>query len=107
MDIQNLVMAVAIAKKSGGGGGGVSVSTITVTLTSAGWSDDAQTVTATGVTATNAVIVAPVPSDMEDYVSAGIYASAQGVDSLTFTKTGAVSGDIDVNVMIVNEGGLA
>lgn len=76
--------------------------TITVTLASASWSNDEITVTATGVTATNSVIVSPVPSDISDYTSAGIYCSAQGTDSLTFSCSTTPSTDIAVNVMIIN-----
>lgn len=42
--------------------------TIQVTLTSAGWNSKTQTVTATGVTASNTVIVSPDPSGFNDYV---------------------------------------
>ena len=78
------------------------INTITVTLASASRSNDEITVTATWVTATNSVIVSPVPSDISDYTSAGIYCSAQGTDSLTFSCSTTPSGDIDVNVMIIN-----
>lgn len=78
------------------------INTITVTLASANRNNDEITVTATGVTATNSVIVSPVPSDISDYTSAGIYCSAQGTDSLTFSCSTTPSGDIDVNVMIIN-----
>lgn len=76
----------------------------TVTLASASWSNDTQTVTVEGVTASNPVFVSPVPSDIQDYVGAGIYCSAQSANSLTFTKTGSVTADIDVNVFVVDGG---
>ena len=78
------------------------INTITVTLASASWSNDEITVTATWVTATNSVIVSPVPSSISDYTSAGIYCSAQGTDSLTFSCSTTPYTDIDVNVMIVD-----
>jgi hypothetical protein len=81
-----------------------SVSTITVTLTSGHrtlWGYT-QTVTATGVTASNTAIVSPSPSDYSDYTDAEIYCSAQGSGTLTFTCGTTPSNDIDVNVVIIN-----
>ena len=78
-----------------------SVSTITVTLTALGWNPD-QTVSATWVTATNTVVVSPVPSDMADYTSAGIYCSSQSAGHLTFVCDTIPSNDIDVNVLILS-----
>ena len=75
--------------------------TITVTLTVEGWSTDAQTVTATGVTASNTVIVSPVPSAMSDYVGGGIVCTAQGANTLTFECGITPTSAIDVNVVIV------
>ena len=73
-----------------------------VTLTSNWWNNSNQTVTATGVTSTNTIIVSPVPADISDYTDAGIYCSAQGTDSLTFTCSTTPSGDIEVNVVILS-----
>lgn len=81
--------------------GFVAVDTITVTLTVAGWSSDAQTVTATGVTSSNTVIVSPSPSNMEDYTDAGIVCTAQGTNTLTFECDTTPSSAIDVNVVII------
>ena len=75
--------------------------TITITLTVEGWSTDAQTVTATGVTASNTVIVSPVPSAMSDYVGGGIVCTAQGANTLTFECGITPTSAIDVNVVIV------
>lgn len=77
-------------------------STITVTLASASWSSQSITVSATGVTASNTVIVSPNPSDYSDYTDAEIYCSAQGSGTLTFTCGTTPSNDIDVNVVILN-----
>jgi hypothetical protein len=77
-------------------------STITVTLTSAWWSSNSQTVSATGVTASNTVIVSPAPANIDDYATNKIYCSAQGSNSLTFSCTDTPTGDIDVNVVIMN-----
>ena len=78
--------------------------TITVTLTVEGWSNNAnnaQTVTATGVTASNTVIVSPVPSAMSDYVGGGIVCTAQGANALTFECDTTPTSAIDVNVVII------
>lgn len=76
--------------------------TIQVTLTSAGWNNNTQTVTATGVTANNTVIVSPDPSGFNDYVDWVVYCSAQWSNSLTFTCTSEPAVDILVNVVILN-----
>ena len=77
-------------------------STITVTLTSAGWSSSTQTVTAMWVTASNTVIVSPAPANIDDYATNKVYCSAQGSNSLTFSCTDTPTGDISVNVLIMN-----
>lgn len=87
------------------GTGNITVSsstTTTCTLTSAGWSSKSQTVSATGVTASNTVIVSPAPDDIADYADCGVYCSAQGSGTLTFGCDTAPSGDIVVNVLIMS-----
>lgn len=69
-------------------------------LTVAGWSSNTQTVTVTGVTATNTVFVSPAPESAADYAAAGIVCTAQAVDSLTFTCTTVPTNAITVNVVI-------
>lgn len=82
--------------------GWVSMSTVTVTLLANWWSSNTQTVSATGVTASNNVIVSPDPSDISDYADWWIYCSAQWSGTLTFTCGTTPSNDIDVNVLILN-----
>ena len=79
-----------------------SVSGITVTLAVADWANSTQTVTATGVTASNNVVVSPTPASTDDYVSAGILCTAQASNSLTFTCTTTPSTAISVNVVILS-----
>lgn len=79
-----------------------SMSTITVTLTSAWWSSNSQTVSATGVTASNTVIVSPAPSDIADYADCGVYGYWQWSWTVTFKCDTAPSGDIVVNVLIMS-----
>jgi hypothetical protein len=77
------------------------VTKITVSLTVEGWSGNSQTVTASGVTATNLAIVAPAPADQSDYVAAGIICTAQGANSLTFFCSETPTSAIDVGVVII------
>ena len=77
------------------------VKTVKITLTSGGWSDDSYTATVSGVTSSNSVIVTPIPSDIEEYVAAGIICASQGTNSLTFSCVSAPEENIEVNVMIV------
>ena len=79
-----------------------SSTTTTCTLTSTWWSSNSQTVSATGVTASNTVIVSPSPDDIADYADCGVYCSAQGSGTLTFGCDTAPSGDIVVNVLIMS-----
>lgn len=69
-------------------------------LTVAGWSNNTQTVTVTGVSATNTVFVSPAPASAADYAAAGIICTAQAADSLTFTCTTVPTNAITVNVVI-------
>ena len=55
---------------------GATYTQLTVTLTVAGWSDNSQTVTASGVTANNAVVISPAPSSYSSYGEFGVYCSA-------------------------------
>ncbi len=74
---------------------------ITVTLLAANWSTFSQTVSAPGVTATNKVIVSPVPSDQGLYVSSAILCTAQGAGTLTFNCNTEPIFDIEVGVIIL------
>lgn len=79
----------------------VSATTTTATLTSGGWSSHTQTVTVSGVTATNTVIVSYAPSSKTAWQNADIYCSAQGANSLTFTCTTDPSVNVTANVVIL------
>ena len=73
---------------------------IQVTLTSAGWSGGAQTVSAAHVTATNSVVVSPIPAHQGAYSTAGILCTEQAAGTLKFTCTSDPTADITVNVYI-------
>ena len=75
----------------------------TVTLLASGWdsTDLTQTVTVTGILADETkqlIQVMPTPASMSAITSAGVYCSAQGENSLTFTCTAVPSEDIVFNI---------
>ncbi len=74
---------------------------ISATLLSSGWSSNAQTVTVNGVTASNNVVVAPAPANMQEYMDCAVYCSAQAANELTFNCTSAPYANITVNVLIL------
>lgn len=71
------------------------------TLVAANWSSNTQTITVQGVTATNTIIVSPIPTDAEDYAAAGVLCVAQGSGTLTFSCTTTPVNDLQVNVVII------
>lgn len=74
--------------------------TITVTLPASGWSNNQQTVTATGVTANNAVTPSPAPASWEAAGAAGVRCITQGGNRLTFTCSETPTEDLTYNVLI-------
>lgn len=79
-----------------------SISSTSASLVVANWSSSSQTVSVTGVTASNSVVVTPAPSSIDDYVDAGIKCTAQGSGTLTFTCGTTPSSAISVNVLIIS-----
>ena len=79
---------------------GATYTQLTVTLTIAGWSDNSQTVTASGVTANNAVVVSPAPSSYRSYGEFGVYCSAQAANSLTFVCDSVPDVALAINIFI-------
>ena len=75
--------------------------TATATLAAASWSSKQQTVSVTGVTASNIVVVSPAPASMLAYSEATVRCTAQGAGTLTFTCTDVPSADLTVNVLIL------
>lgn len=71
-----------------------------VTLTAAGWSDNTQTVTVSGVTTDNMVIVTYAPGSREAWTDADIYCSAQAANALVFTCSDVPTTDVAANVAI-------
>ena len=74
--------------------------TITVTLPASGWSNNQQTVTATGVTANNAVTPSPAPASWEAAGAAGVRCMTQGGTRLTFTCSETPTEELTYNVLI-------
>ena len=90
---QDKITVQGIVKGDGAGGVSAAQSGVdlavpatlyTATLTVAGWSNKSQTVTVTGVTTTNNILVMPQKASSEDYYTAEVEAIVQATDSLTF-----------------------
>ena len=90
----------------GGGTGGASYTTQAVSIPTSAWSGTTATVSASAVTATNDVIVAPAPASIAAWAAAGVYCSAQGAGTLTFTCSTVPTAALTANVMAF-EGGNA
>ena len=79
---------------------GATYTQLTVTLTVAGWSGNSQTVTASGVTANNAVVVSPTPDSYVSYGEFGVYCSAQAANGLTFVCDTTPDVALTVNILM-------
>lgn len=76
-------------------------STATASLTVAGWnSRNEQTVTVSGVTASNLVTVSPAPASWDVVSISQVYCSAQAANSLTFKCKVKPTNAITMNVVI-------
>ena len=75
------------------------ITSITVTLTASGWSGNAQTVSASNVTASNIVWVSPAPASFDAYGKAGVRATSQADGSITFACTKVPTEDLSVEVV--------
>lgn len=74
---------------------------LTATLVAADWSSNTQTVTVSGVTSTNTVIISAAPASIGDYLNAGIMCTAQSTDSLTFVCNTVPTNNITLNIAIL------
>lgn len=75
---------------------------LTVTLLASGWSSSGSiTVSATGVTANNILIVTPAPSSYIAYCEAMARCTGQGAGTLTFAAEEVPTDDLTVNVVIL------
>lgn len=80
----------------------VNFQSVSVSLPVASWSSNSQTVTVSGVTTTNTVVVSPAPASFGDYSSSVVHCTAQGNNSLTFTCSETPASALTVNVLIMN-----
>lgn len=100
----------------GNGSGGVSaavagtdyqkpVVAATGILSASGWKNNSQTINLSNVAANSLVTVAPVPTaqNRTAYLEAGVYCSAQGAGTLTFTCEDVPSVNLNVNIQIINK----
>lgn len=79
------------------------ISSVAVNITVANWNATTScSKSVTGVTASNKVIVSPAPASIEAWQSSGVYCSAQGSGTLTFTCKSTPTASIDVNVLVIN-----
>lgn len=80
------------------------ISTATGTLSSSGWTPTTggytQTVSVTGVTSGNTIMVSAAPASIKEYGECGVYASAQGSGTITFFAETQPSNNLTVNVVI-------
>ena len=80
-----------------------SPTSVTVTLTTSGWSSNTQTVTVSGVSATEtAQLITPTPAiaSQSAYYEAGIMCTGQAANSLTFTCQTVPTSNLTVYVVI-------
>lgn len=79
----------------------IGITSASGTIQVANWANDTATITVSGVTSSNIVIVAPAPSSTDAYVAAGIKCTAQASNSLTFSCASVPSSAISLNVVII------
>lgn len=78
------------------------VTTATTSLPVASWSSLSQTVSVSGVTDNNIVIIVPAPANYTEYHGCGVYCSAQGSGTLTFKATTKPTAALSVQIMIIS-----
>lgn len=71
------------------------------TLLANAWVSNQQTVSVTGVTTSNVVYVAPVPTSMDEYAQCGVYGYSQADGTVTFKCASVPTNDLTVNVIII------
>lgn len=69
-------------------------------LSASGWSENEQTVSVTGVTALNTVIVVPSPASQAAYLGAGVVCTEQENGTLGFVCSATPASNITVNILI-------
>lgn len=79
------------------------ITNTTATLSSSNWNSTShtQSVTVSGVTTSNTVIVSPAPSDIATWVAGNVRCTSQTTNSLTFTCDTNPTANITANVVIL------
>lgn len=80
----------------------VSAKALTLTLSTSGWKDNAQTVSADGVSTKSTIIVTYAPASKSSWQAANISASGQADGTLTFVCDETPTGDITANVLVMS-----
>lgn len=76
-----------------------------VTLLASSWNGNGpytQTVSAPGVTVTNAVLSSAIPENWEAAGNAGVYCSGQALNRLTFSCTDKPETDLSYNILVID-----
>lgn len=79
----------------------VSVKSTNATIQVANWSSKTATISVTGVTASNVVIVSPAPSSISAWTDCEVKCTGQGSGTLTFTCVTTPTAAITVNVVTI------
>lgn len=82
--------------------GGSSINATTVTISPSDWSNGSCIKSVTGVTTSNNVLVTYAPASKLICATAGVYCSAQGAGTLTFSCESTPTNSITINVMIIS-----
>lgn len=102
LKIWNGTEYVAIPSIKGDAGKDAIVGMTQKTLLSGSWVNNKQSVNVSGLTPEDNIMVSPTPASFSAYGQNGIYASAQGANTLTFTCGIAPATNVDVNILILN-----
>ena len=81
--------------------GAVTMKTATANLPVSGWSGNQQTVSVSGVTASNTVLVTAAPGSYVHYTECAVRCTAQGDGTLTFAATDTPTSALTANVLIL------
>lgn len=73
----------------------------TITLQLSAWSNNSQTVSCSGVTSNNTVIISPTPNNHTDYGKANVRCTAQSANTLVFSCDKTPTSNLSVNILIM------
>jgi hypothetical protein len=82
-------------------GGAIPSTTKTATLSAGGWSSKKQTVTVSGITASQHLVIAPAPASYVAYGESMVRCVTQAANSMTFQCEDVPTSNLTVNVLIV------